>query len=71
MPRIDQVIRPWHLIRLLKFMDSRSQKWSINYQPTISGTHRTVRRDFAALEAAGLFACQGDGQVSRAHLCDH
>jgi predicted DNA-binding transcriptional regulator YafY len=53
MPRNDQVIRQWHLIRLLESSHGLTLQEMLNELPADCLRHpRTVRRDFEALEAA-------------------
>ena len=53
MPRNDQVIRQWHLIRLLESSHGLTLQEMLNELPAdCLRHHRTVRRDLEALEAA-------------------
>ncbi len=66
MPRNDQMIRQWHLMRLLESPRGKSLKELVKALPRDDPRHeRTVRRDLEALEAAGvpLITEKVNGQV--------
>lgn len=55
MPRNDQVIRQWHLLRLLESSHGLTMQEMVDRLPTDYPRHqRTVRRDLEALEAGGF-----------------
>ena len=66
MPRNDQVIRQWHLLRLLESSSGLTMQEMADRLPAdYLRHHRTVRRDLEALEAGGfpLVNERVDGQV--------
>jgi predicted DNA-binding transcriptional regulator YafY len=55
MPRNDQIIRQWHLLRALESPRSKTLQELSNALPRDYARHeRTVRRDLEALEASGV-----------------
>lgn len=66
MPRNDQIIRQWHLLRELESPRGKTLKELVNALPRDDSRHeRTVRRDLEALEASGvpLITEKVNGQV--------
>ncbi len=66
MPRNDQIIRQWHLLRLLESSNGITMQEMADRLPAdYLRHHRTVRRDIEALEAVGfpLVNDRVDGQV--------
>ena len=55
MPRNDQIIRQWHLLRELESPRGKTLKELVNALPRDDPRHeRTVRRDLEVLEASGI-----------------
>ena len=66
MPRNDQIIRQWHLLREMESPSGKTLKELVNALPQDYARHeRTLRRDLEALEASGvpLITEKTNGQV--------